>query len=377
MPNEQLATLGDVKNASPIGLWVTLDVQFNAPYADTVIPLPFGLEPVRFKVVDTSVPGTVFRGTKPSTIDYIVLQATVAGLYHIQFFVEVTQKAVAVATGPTTAGASSIPKSALPASIAYEDEANVFTQDQFITKATPPYWMALLTGGGLDRARLGQNVQTAGTGRLDLSANLSFDGTNLNSDDVGKDSTQFTLFNGDFSFFYAPAGANPRTAALVELLRVHHNGGILFPATQIANADAHALDDYEEFTWTPTIGGSGGQSGQAYSSQNGYYIKIGKLVVAWAQLTLSTVGTVTGSVQIQGFPFTAENSTQLFPFGIMQWNVLATNWVNVQCFINGGTTVATVRGATAASTNNTQDLVQADLAVGTSFFVTMAYRAAN
>jgi hypothetical protein len=46
--------------------------------------------------------------------------------------------------------------------------------------------------------------------------------------------------------------------------------GITFPATQSASTDANTLDDYEEGTWTPSVGGSATYGAQ----QNGRYIKI-------------------------------------------------------------------------------------------------------
>ena len=81
--------------------------------------------------------------------------------------------------------------------------------------------------------------------------------------------------------------------------------GITFPATQSASTNANTLDDYEEGTWTPVLGGAGGTSGQTYSYQNGSYVKIGKLVSVSFQLGLSAKGTITGNAIIQGLPFTA------------------------------------------------------------------------
>src|SRR5688572_15972641 len=70
-------------------------------------------------------------------------------------------------------------------------------------------------------------------------------------------------------------------------------GQIKFPASQNASTNVNTLDDYEEGTWTPVIGGSGGTSGQVYTTQVGWYIKIGKLVTAGFRVQLSTLGTVT------------------------------------------------------------------------------------
>jgi hypothetical protein len=83
--------------------------------------------------------------------------------------------------------------------------------------------------------------------------------------------------------------------------------GITFPATQVASADANTLDDYEEGTWTPSMVGSGGSSGQTYGTRAGRYVKIGKFVFVKCSITLSTAGTNSGSYAfITGFPFTAE-----------------------------------------------------------------------
>jgi hypothetical protein len=82
-------------------------------------------------------------------------------------------------------------------------------------------------------------------------------------------------------------------------------GQIKFPASQNASSDVNTLDDYEEGTWTPIIGSSGGAStGQSYSTQSGAYIKIGRLVWVQAFVVLSNKGTIPGgSLVILGAPF--------------------------------------------------------------------------
>jgi len=67
---------------------------------------------------------------------------------------------------------------------------------------------------------------------------------------------------------------------------------------------ANHLDDYEEGTWTPTIAGNSGASGQSYNLQNGYYTKIGSFVHCTFDVQLSTLGTLSGTyVLIKGLPF--------------------------------------------------------------------------
>ena len=77
--------------------------------------------------------------------------------------------------------------------------------------------------------------------------------------------------------------------------------GILFGTDTAA---ANTLDDYEEGTFTPTIIGQAGASGQSYSTQEGYYTKVGRLVALHGYVTLSTKGTISGNyIALGGFPF--------------------------------------------------------------------------
>jgi hypothetical protein len=153
------------------------------------------------------------------------------------------------------------------------------------------------------------------------------------------------------------------------------SGQITFPATQAASAGANTLDDYEEGTWTPVIGGSGGTSGQTYTSQTGTYTKIGQLVVAQFNVVLSAKGTITGSVEIQGLPFTSLSTASTNNVAVANWANLATNWVNLLYVQLVNTTVARVRGCTAAAANNSTDLATADINNNTAFIGTIIYRA--
>ncbi len=152
-------------------------------------------------------------------------------------------------------------------------------------------------------------------------------------------------------------------------------GQIVFPASQNASSDANTLDDYEEGSWSPTLAGSGGQSGQAYTTQLGRYIKIGKQVKVWGRLTLSTLGTVTGNAQIGSLPFTAENVTDLYgDCHINFWNNLTSSFVHFSGQIVANTTVVTLLRTTAAATS-VGTVVQADLANTTDIIFKATYRA--
>ena len=150
--------------------------------------------------------------------------------------------------------------------------------------------------------------------------------------------------------------------------------GIQFPATQVSSADVNMLDDYEEGTWTPVIGGSGGTSGQAYTTQAGAYVKLGKLVWYSATAVLSTEGTITTDVQIQGLPFTAENTANLFPLAPVRFSGLATNWINIVGYVNPNTTTITFEGTQAAAAAMSK-LSAADIGNTTGFIISGCYRA--
>lgn len=149
-------------------------------------------------------------------------------------------------------------------------------------------------------------------------------------------------------------------------------GQIKFPATQVASADVNTLDDYEEGSFTPVIGGSGGTSGQTYSTQVGRYIKAGKLVHVQVYITFSAKGTITGSVQLQGLPFTTLNVANAFAALNVQWFTTVSNFVYISAEPQANTTAATLYGATAAGTA-LNALVTADIGNTTTFAISGTY----
>ena len=76
-------------------------------------------------------------------------------------------------------------------------------------------------------------------------------------------------------------------------------GGISFNGDTAA---ANALSDYEEGTWTPGLTFNGNSASMTFSTQDGHYIKIGKLVYCTFVLILTNKGTSTGQAFITGLP---------------------------------------------------------------------------
>ncbi len=74
-----------------------------------------------------------------------------------------------------------------------------------------------------------------------------------------------------------------------------------FPST-----DVNVLDSYQEGEWTPYLDSTNGSSGITYSHQLGHYIKIGQTVWVSFDLPLTSAGTMTGELLLQGLPFRAK-----------------------------------------------------------------------
>ena len=101
------------------------------------------------------------------------------------------------------------------------------------------------------------------------------------------------------------------TTANLELdgnLIVPSGYGIDFSATSgpgSGTGTSELFDDYEEGTWTPVFSNGGTCS---YSHQIGHYTKIGNLVQVTVHLDINGVGTASGDIKVQGFPFTSANN---------------------------------------------------------------------
>ena len=124
------------------------------------------------------------------------------------------------------------------------------------------------------------------------------------------------LADGSFNYSAASSGTAGTSATLSNILLAAKGQsfalegatqsagtGIAFPATQSASSDANTLDDYEEGTWTPTIGSG------TFTAGNAKYTKIGRLVqVSMYCQNFSDRSTV-ATLVISGLPFASASST--------------------------------------------------------------------
>ena len=146
--------------------------------------------------------------------------------------------------------------------------------------------------------------------------------------------------------------------------------GISFPATQSASSDANTLDDYEEGTWTPSLGGDATYSGQA-----GFYVKVGSLVLVRGGLTVTTIGTGSTTV-ISGLPFTTTNENANRVAGsISYYDSLNVNVIALYVYAQPNTTQVSFASSNASGVTFTNDPA-AIFKNATDVQFTMTYRAA-
>lgn len=103
--------------------------------------------------------------------------------------------------------------------------------------------------------------------------------------------------------------------------------------------------------WTPVLGGADGTSGQTYSAQQGFYLKIGNLVWVFCRVVLSAKGTITGNVEIQGFPFTFKGGGVYIATAPCIWAALNTGLANMIAVGLSGTTKAMLVGRLGSDTS--------------------------
>ena len=80
----------------------------------------------------------------------------------------------------------------------------------------------------------------------------------------------------------------------------------VFTATSFSGSGANltSLPISSNGSWTPIIGGASSESGQSYDVQIGRYIKVGDMVAITCAVRATTIGTISGNLEIQGLPYT-------------------------------------------------------------------------
>lgn len=176
------------------------------------------------------------------------------------------------------------------------DETTTFSNEVIVQESVSPTLKLDTTGSGTSAATLNlEGYRTTG----DVGALVKINAINARDGDTH--ASLFIYANGDTNGFF-----RFNNTASTQIARLDTDGLKFGTDTAAANA----LDDYEEGTWSPTIIGSSGASGQSYTLQNGRYRIIGKFVALSFDVELSAKGTLSGPYVLlggHGFTFQGAN----------------------------------------------------------------------
>ena len=193
-----------------------------------------------------------------------------------------------------------------------------------------------------------QNTATGGAspdGNLILGSNMNYSSGGGPEYKVTGKATQITQIDGNITLGVATSGTANTSITYNTGLEVLNDGyaraknGLLFGTDTAA---ANALNDYEEGTWTPSLGGNA-----SYNFQRGFYTKVGRQVTLVFYLDVSSIGTGSTST-ITGQPFA---STTFAPGSGVISRFTASSGSYVSASGQIGSSNIVIVGKTSASAN--------------------------
>jgi hypothetical protein len=217
-------------------------------------------------------------------------------------------------------------------------------------------------------------VTDSGTGKVEVTVDnvevadfttgaIVFNETGANQDFRVEGDTDANLLVVDASADKIGIKTNTPAVELDVVGQVRASTGILFGTDTLAG---NALDDYEQGSWTPSVGGNA-----TYGAQDGRYTKIGNMVYFSGHLIVTTLGT--GSVTtVSGLPFTAVSGAGVTGAAtISYFTTLAVNVITPVLEVNQGATNMSVYSRVTAGTVAAQVSIFGD---GARIYFTGMYR---
>jgi len=196
----------------------------------------------------------------------------------------------------------------------------VDTAQQVGIGVTPSAWLTSYSNKAIQVGPVGSiysNSVNSSNKQMAVSSNTYLDSGAATKYIADGHASTYIQYGGNHVFSSAASGTAGGTVTFADVLSIgkattlvleggasSSGTGIAFPATQSASSNANTLDDYEEGTWTPTLGGSSSDPTATYNTQTGYYTKIGRQVTIYYYLYPATYSGGSGTLYIKGVPFT-------------------------------------------------------------------------
>ena len=128
--------------------------------------------------------------------------------------------------------------------------------------------------------------------------------------------------------------------------------GVNFTAnTPAAGMTSQLLNWYEEGTWTPTVIGTSTAGTATYTTQNGTYTRTGRMVYFQLELLWNS-GTGTGSLRINGLPFTCGANNCSVSVGDIENVALTAGYYVAGAYVIGSSTQISLRECQVGGGNN-------------------------
>lgn len=303
--------------------------------------LSFGKKSVAAVAVDDPVVGSFARGKVGGGIDW----ATVTSAGSITIPVPVNQGG----SGATTStGSGSIVLQTSPTIITPLLSGQTDTTGDFTVRTASSPRLKINTTHGTNRTTF-----------LDFQLNGSSKWL-ISNDQLLANVQYFRIYDGEAGL--ERLGID--SAGVVSL----GAGRLAFPATQNPSANVNTLDDYEEFNWTPSLGGTA-----SYLTQEGRGTKVGRLVCLNMRMTVNAIGTGSQTT-IAGIPLAYPPSSGDAVFTVSNSASLAAAVVSITGHTANTETTITLRSRTVAAV---ADAVTAVLTSGSFLSLAGCYQSAT
>ena len=276
-------------------------------------------------------------------------------------------------TAPATAGDNTITLPTTAGTVAVKDASNNTEVGTGVTIGSPSSNVFTVSTNGSERVRVESDGDFLAkpNNSFDIQATTSGVSLRLQTTGTGTAITDGCLLQmaGDSNVYLY----NKENASLVfgandaEKARILPGGGLTFNGDTAA---ANALDDYEEGSWTPDLGGI---TGETYSGQEGYYVKIGTLCLASGRISLSNKGSASSEITIS-LPFAKGPTDGRRVVANIQWENMTTAVSNVYGLIYLSQAISVYRSST--NTTSSSFLYHADLANNTVLHFSVVYHTA-